>query len=49
MRKIDKFVKWCDKWLPYLWGFTLAATLTCGLVGLLILVVKWVLTLVGVM
>ena len=49
MRKIDKVVKWFDKWLPYVWGFTLVALITGGLTGLLIVVFKWLLTLMGVL
>lgn len=47
MRKIDKVVRWFDKWLPYIWGFLVVALVTSGLVGLLFVAVKWIFKLVG--
>ena len=35
--------------LPVLWGMLLVAIITVGSVGLLVVVVKWFLTLVGVL
>lgn len=35
--------------LPVLWGMLLVAIITIGSVGLLVFVIKWFLTLVGVM
>lgn len=38
-----------NDWLPFVWGFTLAAIITGGFVGVFIIVVKWLLQLVGVL
>lgn len=35
--------------LPVLWGMLLVAVITIGSIGLLVFVVKWVLTLLGVL
>ena len=35
--------------LPVLWGMLLVAIITIGSIGILVMVVKWFLTLVGVL
>ena len=49
MRLADKIWKFFDRWLPYIWGFLFVLAITGGLCGLLIIVVKWILRLLGVM
>ena len=49
MKIANKIWTWLDKWLPYLWGGLIILAITGGLVGLMILVVKWILGLLGVL
>ena len=49
MKVANKIWKWLDKWLPYLWGGLLILVITGGLGGLLIIVIKWILRLLGVL
>jgi hypothetical protein len=46
---MKKFFDWLCGWLPVLWGLFWTAIITIGSLALLIVVVKWFMTLVGVL
>lgn len=49
MKISNKIWSWFDRWLPRLWGSLLILIITGGLGGLLIIVIKWILKLLGVL
>ena len=49
MKVIDQFIQWLHKWLPYVWAVSWMIIITGLSVGVSYWIIKWILTMMGVL